>query len=170
MSLRFYIFNNQLRVRKPRFSESALHLPHTCGLCRKGEAARFYNMRALKSSRGEENSERKKAYCYRYAFFVGVVLNLGIRRRQLAEKCENKNTNSRKQNRAFSGYARGWFFAIPCRALLASASAPLPYSRKSRFAAIFREIFGFIIINNCAPLFANTFAYGKRVNFLPFIK
>ena len=40
---------------------------------------------------------------------------------------------------AFSGYARGRFLTMLCRALLASASAPPPYSRKSRFAAIFRE-------------------------------
>ena len=61
--------------------------------------------------------------------------------------CENLFINhSRKQNRAFSGYARGWFLTIPCRALLASASAPPLYSRKSRFAAIFREYL--VLYNN----------------------
>ena len=30
-----------LRVRKPRLSVSAPHLPHTCGSCRKGEGAAF---------------------------------------------------------------------------------------------------------------------------------
>ncbi|HIX50492.1 MAG TPA: hypothetical protein H9851_04350 [Candidatus Borkfalkia faecavium] len=30
-----------LRVRKPRLSVSAPHLPHTCGFCRKGEGAAF---------------------------------------------------------------------------------------------------------------------------------
>ena len=61
-------------------------------------------------------------------------------------RAKDKINNSRKQNRAFSGCARGWFLTIPCRALLASASAPPPYSRKSRFAAIFREYL--VLYNN----------------------
>ena len=74
---------------------------------------------------------------------------------------------------AFSGYARGRFLAIPCRVLLASASAPPPCSRKSRYAAIFREIFDlfFKIITRArkitlfrrATLFANTFARAGKV-------
>ena len=61
-------------------------------------------------------------------------------------RAKDKINNSRKQNRAFSGCARGWFLTIPCRALLASASAPPPYSRKSRCAAIFREYL--VLYNN----------------------
>lgn len=41
----------------------------------KAIAARFCNMRALKSSRGKENSEREKRI-QKGALFVGVVLNL----------------------------------------------------------------------------------------------
>ena len=59
---------------------------------------------------------------------------------------------------AFSGYARGRFLTMPYRALLASASAPPPCSRKSRYAAIFREIFGFIFYNNLSRKQNHAFA------------
>ena len=77
-----------------------------------------------------------------------------------------KAVDMRQIECAFSGYARGRFLTKPCRALLVSASAPPPYSRKSRCAAIFREIFGFIFYKNhfSAPLFANTFAFAGKVN------
>ena len=55
--MRFYIFNNQLRVPKSHFWKSAPNLSHTCDFCRKGEAARFYNMRAL-IARGPRKSQR----------------------------------------------------------------------------------------------------------------
>ena len=59
---------------------------------------------------------------------------------------------------AFSGYARGRFLTMPYRALLASALAPPPCSRKSRYAAIFREIFGFIFYNNLSRKQNDAFA------------
>ena len=73
---------------------------------------------------------------------------------------------------AFSGYARGWFLTMPYRALLASASASPPCSRKSRFAAIFREsavLYLFVIITRANRItflrqrtqFADTSAHGK---------
>ena len=73
---------------------------------------------------------------------------------------------------AFSGYARGWFLTMPYRALLASASASPPCSRKSRFAAIFREsavLYLFVIFTRASRItflrqrtpFADTSAHGK---------
>ena len=64
---------------------------------------------------------------------------------------KNKIITRKRQNRAFSGCARGKFVATPCRASLASVSAPPLCSRKSRCVAIFREILDlYFIIIECA--------------------
>ena len=65
-----------MRVRKPRFSESALHLPHTCGFCRKGEAAAFYNMCALKNAAARKTPNAKRRTAVGTSFSLGVVLKL----------------------------------------------------------------------------------------------
>ena len=100
-------------------------------------------MSAPKKGRKEGENAAENAKAFERRCRPPITEN---RRRQLAEVFVSRNNHSRKQNRAFSGYARGWFLTIPCRALLASASAPPPYSRKSRFAAIFREYL--VLYNN----------------------
>ena len=131
-----------MRVAKRRFCQSAPELPHTYGFGEEGEFAPINNNESPKKGRKEGENAAENAKAFERRCRPPITEN---RRRQLAEVFVSRNNHSRKQNRAFSGYARGWFLTIPCRALLASASAPPPYSRKSRFAAIFRELFGYIL-------------------------
>ena len=71
--------------------------------------------------------------------------------------------NSRKQNDAFSGYARGKFLAIPC----GHCSFP-PRLRRlvhENLAVLrFSVSLWFYKINNSATQFAKTFAYAGKVN------
>ena len=104
---------------------------------------RFKNKRAVTYRRREKTEHRAAGN----AANVGFSLKSSESQHLFCEiRAKDKINNSRKQNRAFSGCARGWFLTIPCRALLASASAPPPYSRKSRCAAIFREYL--VLYNN----------------------
>ena len=77
-------------------------------------------------------------------------------------RAKDKINNSRKQNRAFSGYARGWFLTIP----YGHCSLP-PRLRRlihENLAVLrFSVSLWFYKINNSAPQFAKTFAFAGKV-------
>ena len=61
-----------MRMAKRRFCLSALHLPYAYGFCRKGEAAAFYNMRALINAAARKTPNAEKAY------HIGTPFSLGF--------------------------------------------------------------------------------------------
>ena len=81
------------------------------------------------------NDETKKPSVKNLQYYVGSwEQKIYMMEYKLQEEMLNKLFDkyyALRQNDAFCGYARGRVVAIPYRALLASGSAPPPYSRKS---------------------------------------